>query len=74
MCLDTPPDLGVTLCLGKKMKDQEAKQLNPFEKLYNRELTPDELAEIKHNFFGFMDLLVQIDKEHKQTKEGAKND
>lgn len=71
--MDTPPDLRVMLRLGEKMKDQ-TKQLNPFEKLYKRELTPDELAEIKHNFFGFMDLLIEIDKEQKQTKEGEQND
>lgn len=55
------------------MKNQ-TKQLNPFEKLYKRELASDELAEIKHNFFGFMDLLIEIDKEQKQTKEGDQND
>lgn len=55
------------------MKNQ-TKQSNPFEKLYKRELTVDELAEIKHNFFGFMDLLMEIDKEQKQTKEEGQND
>lgn len=48
-------------------------QLNPFEKLYNRELTPDELAEARHNFFGLMDLLLEIDKEWKQAETEGGN-
>lgn len=51
------------------MPKENTKQLNPFEKLYKRKLSDDELAEIRHNFFGFMDLLMEIDKEQKETKK-----
>lgn len=43
-------------------------QLNPFEKLYKKELSSDELEEMKHSFFGFMNLLIKIDKEQKEGK------
>jgi len=56
------------------MTAKQKTQLNPFEKLYNRELNPDELAEMKHNFFGVMDLLLEIDKERKQSETEGGND
>lgn len=55
------------------MLDEKTKQSSTFEKLYKRKLSEDETAEIRHNFFGLMDLLIEIDKEQKAEKE-SKND
>ena len=51
------------------MEDQTKQKLNPFEKLYKKELNSDDLAEMKHNFFGFMDLLLKLDEEQKRNKK-----
>ena len=48
------------------MKKIEVKQFNPFEKLYNRELAESEINEIRHNLLGFVELLLEIDKEQKK--------
>lgn len=56
------------------MPEKRRTQLNPFEKLYQKKLSDDELAEMKHNFFGFMDLLMEIDREQKQTATEGKDD
>jgi hypothetical protein len=56
------------------MPEEKTTKPNPFEKLYKRKLSDDEIAEMKHNFFGFMDLLMEIDKEQKETKEKEQND
>ena len=52
---------------------EEKPKFNPFEKLYKRKLSDDENAEIRHNFFGLMDLLIEIDKEQKAEK-GSQDD
>lgn len=56
------------------MPEDKIKQLNPFEKLYKRKLSDDELAEIRHNLFGYMDLLLEMDREQKQDKQEGQND
>jgi hypothetical protein len=56
------------------MPNEKPPQLNPFDKLYKRKLSNDELAEIRHNFFGVMDVLVEIYKEQKELKGKDKND
>jgi len=46
--------------------DKEVKQFNSFEQLYKRNLTEFEINEMKQNLFGFLDLLIEIDKEQKK--------
>ena len=40
--------------------------LNIYEKLYNRNLTKEELLEADGNLIGFIELLIEIDKEQKK--------
>jgi hypothetical protein len=48
------------------MRKKESKKFNAFEKLYKQELTEYEKANIKNNLFGFLELLIEIDKEQKE--------
>ncbi len=41
---------------------------NPFEKLYQKGLSAEELREAEENIFGFLNLLVEIDRENNQKK------
>jgi hypothetical protein len=45
--------------------------LTPLAQSDHDEPTLDEIEEMKHNFFGFMSLLTEIDKDQKQQKEGS---
>jgi len=40
--------------------------LNIYEKLYKRKLTKEELLETNSNLIGFIELLIEIDKEKKR--------
>ena len=51
------------------MESQTKEQLNPLEKLYKKKLSSDEQEEIKHNFFGYLNLLIEIDREQKERKD-----
>ena len=44
----------------------------PLEKLYKTELTQEQSLESEQNFFGFFELLYQID--HRNNKEKTSND
>ena len=44
-------------------------QLNPLEKLYKKKLSPDEQEELKHNLFGYLKLLLEMDREQKERKD-----
>jgi len=50
------------------MSEKQATQLNAFEELYKKKLTSDEIEEMKSNFFGFMELLIEIDQEQKASQ------
>ena len=54
--------------------DKEVKQFNSFEQLYKRNLTEFEINEMKQNLFGFLDLLIEIDKEQKNDRYNSIND
>jgi hypothetical protein len=56
------------------MPNEKSTKPNPFDKLYKRKLSSEELAEIRHNFFGVMDVLVEIYKEQKELKRKDKDD
>ena len=45
------------------------KPVQPYSKLYNRELTKDEVAEIRHNLAGFFHTLIQLDRLQKQEEQ-----
>lgn len=47
------------------MQQEKAKQLNPYERLYGKELSQDKVAEIKSTLNGFFSLLIEIDRENK---------
>jgi hypothetical protein len=51
------------------MPENQATQLNAFEELYRKKLTPDELEEMRHNLFGYLELLLEIDRERKERKD-----
>ena len=40
-------------------------KLNSYERIYKKQLSQDQLDEIKHNLIGFFGLLVEIDQENK---------
>lgn len=40
--------------------------LSTYQKLYKRELTKEELLEINSNLTGFIEILIEIDKEQKK--------
>ena len=48
-----------------------------YERLYGRELTNQEIFEVKQNLMGFFEMLIKLDKKQKQTqfqqKGGEKN-
>jgi len=50
------------------MQIAKKSQLNAFEELYKKKLSDDELEEMKSNFFGFMELLIEIDQEQKASQ------
>lgn len=54
------------------MNQVEALQLSPYEKLYGRRLSCDEVAEMKSNLTGFMVELIKADKENQA--EAKRND
>ena len=45
---------------------EETQQFNPYEKLVNRKLTEEELREVQENLLGFVELLLETDKENRQ--------
>jgi len=53
------------------MEKKEVKKFNVFEKLYKQELTEHEKTSIEHNLLGFLELLIEIDKE--QNKDDRYN-
>lgn len=46
--------------------DKEVTQFNSLEKLYKRSLSVYEMSEAKQNLFGFLELLIEIDKEQRK--------
>ncbi len=48
---------------------EKMEQLNPYEKLYNRNLSENEMAEIKHNLLGYLKLLIEVDKQQKKKSK-----
>jgi hypothetical protein len=50
------------------MPEKQATQPNAFEKLYKKKLSSDEQEEMKHNLFGYLELLLEIDREQKERK------
>lgn len=51
------------------MFTEQKTQLNHFEKLYRKKLSSDEQEEIGHNLYGYLDLLLEIDREQKERKD-----
>ena len=51
------------------MPENQEIQPNPFEKLYKKKLSSDEQEEIKHNLYGYLELLIEIDREQKERKD-----
>lgn len=51
------------------MKNNPTKQPNTFEKLYKKKLSSNEQEEMKHNLFGYLELLLEIDREQKERKD-----
>ncbi len=45
---------------------EEPKEFNPYEKLLKRRLTEDELRETQENLLGFIELLLEADRENRQ--------
>lgn len=41
---------------------QTTEKLNPYEKLYGRKLSGNEMAEIEHNLLGYFKTLMKIDR------------
>jgi hypothetical protein len=51
------------------MPENQETQLNPFEKLYKKKLSSDEQEEAESNLYGFLSLLIEMDREQKERKD-----
>lgn len=51
------------------MPENQETQLTPLEKLYKRKLISDEQEEMRHNLYGFLGSLLEIDREQKERKD-----
>jgi hypothetical protein len=46
---------------------------NPFEQLYGKSLTPEQVAEMKFNLSKYVEALIQMDKQHKEWLKQQKS-
>lgn len=47
------------------MSDED-RQISPYEKLYGKKLDAEQLREAEENLLGFVELLLEADKENRQ--------
>ncbi|MEI6144328.1 MAG: hypothetical protein WCP91_01875 [Candidatus Berkelbacteria bacterium] len=55
------------------MNQTDKIQLNPYEKLYGRELSESEMAEIDHNLLGYFTVLMKVDKRLRSQSDEQNN-
>lgn len=44
---------------------------SPFEKLYKRQLSENDVAEIRSNLVGLFDVLIEIERDRKESESHA---